>query len=207
MASALAAGFVLGMAIAASPGPIFFLCVRRNLERGWPSGVASGLGVALADAFYAALAAFGVGTLIGLLLGQRRWLELAGGLALLLLAGRMAVSTPAEQRREWGGTSLASSFGSTLGLTLTNPATILSFAAVFAGLGGRLVGVRQGAAWLVIGVLLGSLAWWTVLAVGLSLLRARLSPRPLRVLQLAAATAVGVFGGVAVVSAITARGV
>src|SRR5881628_2135988 len=60
MASALALGFLVGFPIAASPGPISVLVLRRTLARGWRSGLISGLGVATGDAIYAALAAFGV---------------------------------------------------------------------------------------------------------------------------------------------------
>ena len=63
MFSLLLRGFALGFAVAASPGPIFFLCVRRTLTQGRLTGLASGLGVATADGFYAAIATFGVAAL------------------------------------------------------------------------------------------------------------------------------------------------
>ena len=56
-------GFALGFAVAASPGPIFFLCVRRTLVQGRLYGLLSGFGVATVDGFYAALATFGVAAL------------------------------------------------------------------------------------------------------------------------------------------------
>ncbi len=65
MSSVLLRGFALGLAIAASPGPIFFLCLRRTLVKGWLNGLVSGFGVATADGFYAAVAAFGVGAISG----------------------------------------------------------------------------------------------------------------------------------------------
>src|SRR2546428_5020731 len=137
MASNLLRGLVLGFAIAASPGPIFFLCLRRILTRGWSSGVAAGLGVATGDGIYAALAAFGVAAITSALVAQRRWLGLIGGVVLLVLGLRSLLSSPAKAEPESvsvkGG--LAAGYLSTLGLTLTNPATILAFAAVFACLG------------------------------------------------------------------------
>ena len=78
MARALALGFVVGFPIAASPGPIFFLVLRRTLARGWRSGLVSGLGVATGDAIYAALAAFGVAVITNFLIGQRRLIGLLG---------------------------------------------------------------------------------------------------------------------------------
>src|ERR1700675_2823858 len=85
MARALALGFLVGFPIAVSPGPIFFLVLRRTLARGWRSGFVSGLGVATGDATYAALAAFGVAAVTNLLIGQRRWIGLAGGMAIFLI--------------------------------------------------------------------------------------------------------------------------
>src|SRR6266850_1860936 len=95
MASVLLRGFVLGFLIAASPGPIFFLCLRRTLARGWLTGVMSGLGVATADAFYAAVAAFGIGAVTSLLAGERRWLVLIGGAVLILIGLRSVFDRPA----------------------------------------------------------------------------------------------------------------
>src|SRR5437868_5331600 len=77
MTRTLALGFLVGLAIAASPGPMFFLVLRRTLARGWRSGLVSGFGVATGDATYAALAAFGVAAVTNILVGQRRWIGLA----------------------------------------------------------------------------------------------------------------------------------
>ena len=79
MASLLVRGFAFGFAIAAAPGPIFFVCLRRTLVKGWLSGLFSGFGVATADGVYAAIAAFGLGAITSALTGERRWLALAGG--------------------------------------------------------------------------------------------------------------------------------
>jgi len=136
MASLLLRGFALGLAIAATPGPIFFLCLRRSLLRGWQAGLASGLGVATADAAYAAVAVFGIAAVTDVLAGLTRWLELGGGLALVVVGVRALVATPATREAEPVSTraGLARAYGSTLGLTITNPATIISFAALAAAL-------------------------------------------------------------------------
>ena len=94
MSSLLLRGFALGFAVAASPGPIFFLCLRRTLARGWLHGLISGLGVATADGLYAAVAAFGVGAIATLLTGERRWLALAGGALLVALGARIVLERP-----------------------------------------------------------------------------------------------------------------
>src|ERR1700688_3232174 len=94
VSSLLIRGVVLGFVVAASPGPIFFLCLRRTLARGWLTGLVSGFGVATADGLYAGLAAFGIGAVTSLLVGERLWLTLIGGIALILLGLRTVVSRP-----------------------------------------------------------------------------------------------------------------
>jgi threonine/homoserine/homoserine lactone efflux protein len=201
-------GFLLGFAVAATPGPIFFLCLRRTLASGWRAGVVSGLGVATADAVYATLAAFGVVAVSAALLGQQRWLTLVGGLALIglgirnLLARRSGgaseqrVPDPQLSRGRELGTYL-----SMLGLTLANPATILSFAAIFTSLGLRPGGGLRPAA-LVAGVLAGSAAWWLLLACGVALVRRRLSLSVVRWISAASAGALLAFGTAAVYRAL-----
>src|SRR2546428_12894390 len=102
MGSVLLRGFVLGFVIAASPGPIFFLCLRRTLARGWLTGVVSGIGVATGDGFYAALAAFGIGAITSWLAGERLWLALIGGAVPVLfwvrtLLGGAQTAAPASR--------------------------------------------------------------------------------------------------------------
>jgi threonine/homoserine/homoserine lactone efflux protein len=96
---------------------------------------------------------------------------------------------------------LAAAFGSTLALTLTNPTTILSFAAVFAGLGlGTTAGDRGSAVLMVCGVFLGSALWWLLLSGGVGFFRCALTPeRLLWVNRLSGAVLVG-FGVLALLS-------
>src|SRR5712692_8471954 len=204
MASNLLRGLVLGFAIAASPGPIFFLCLKRTLTRGWSSGVASGLGVATGDGIYAALAAFGVAAITSVLVAQRRWLALLGGAALLVLGMRSLLSSPATPESDAvpGHARYAAGYTSTLGLTLTNPATILAFAAVFAGLGLGRTGGGTGALVLVLGVLLGSAAWWVVLASLVASFRGRVTPAVVRGISILSGLAILAFGALAVASAV-----
>jgi threonine/homoserine/homoserine lactone efflux protein len=204
MASNLLRGLVLGFAIAASPGPIFFLCLKRTLARGWVSGIASGLGVATGDGIYAALAAFGVAAITSALVAQRRWLALMGGAALLALGLRSVLIRPTRSEPPVptdGG--WMSDYLSTLGLTLTNPATILAFAAVFTVLGLGTTGGRLTATLLVLGVLLGSAAWWVVLATVGALLRTRVTPAVVRGITVLSGLAILAFGTLAVISAVT----
>jgi threonine/homoserine/homoserine lactone efflux protein len=203
MASVLLRGFILGFAVAASPGPIFFLCLRRTLVRGWLNGLVSGLGVATADGLYAALAAFGVGAVTTAMVSQRRWLVLAGGVVLLVVGLRTLLNGPksAEPTLPAHGSEPAWAYVSTLGLTITNPATIVSFAALVAALGIGIGGGYVRPTLFVIGAVLGSATWWCVLAGAAAALRARVTPNVLRAVSTFSGLAIAGLGMLAIESA------
>jgi len=171
-------GFLLGLAIAAPVGPIGVLCIRRTLAQGRAIGFVSGLGAATADVMYGCIAAFGLTAISGVLVRQQAWLRLLGGLFLCYLGAKTLLSRPADQAANAEGRGYGGAYFSTLLLTLTNPMTILSFAAVFAGLGvGRAGNGYFAAAAIVLGVFLGSTAWWFLLSGGVSLLRGKFDAR------------------------------
>ena len=218
MARALAFGFLIGFPIAASPGPIFFLVLRRTLSRGWRSGLVCGLGVATGDAIYAGLAAFGVAAIVNVLLGQRRWIGLVGGVAIALIGLRTLRSSPLPNPPPegegdfWGfgklphRSHLAGAYLSMVALTLSNPATILSFIAVFAGFGLRVGAGWQPAVALVVGVMLGSALWWLGLTAAVSVIRQRLTPAITRGIGIVAGLALIGFGTVAAASSLAQPG-
>jgi threonine/homoserine/homoserine lactone efflux protein len=174
-----ARGLILGFTIAAAVGPISLLTIRRTLAHGRTYGLASGLGVATADATYGGIAAFGLTAVTSILLGGRLVLGLIGGLFLLVLAIRTITSRPDQVAVADDRPGLIGAFASIFGLTMTNPMTILSFAAIFAGLG--VVG-RGGAdaALLTLGVFCGSASWWLILTGVVSALRTRVTVGALR---------------------------
>jgi len=188
-------GILLGFSIAAPVGPIGVLCIRRTLTDGWASGLVSGLGAATADAFYGSVAGFGLTFISSLLLGQRTWLSLIGGLFLCYLGVRTLLSKPAETAASASGKGLLGSYVSTLFLTLTNPMTILSFAAIFTGVGiTNSAGDYTSSALLVGGVFIGSTLWWLTLAGGASLFRDRFNTNSLRWINRISGVVLTVFG-------------
>ncbi len=191
-----ARGYLIGLAIAAVVGPISVLCMQRTLAHGWRYGAISGLGVATADGLYAALAAFGVTAISRLLLSMQLWVRLLGGVFLIYLGVKAILEKPATQAASASTRKgLSGAYLSILLLTLANPLTILSFAAVFVGLGVD-VGQRTqlAAALVVIGVAIGSASWWLLLTGGVTLLRARLTPRWLIWINRLAGCVILVFG-------------
>lgn len=203
MSSLLLRGFVLGFAIAASPGPIFFLCVRRSLVQGRLTGLLSGFGVATVDAFYAGVATFGVAALAAGFAAGRRPLAIVGGVLLIILGARILLErvSAAPTSDPVTGRGLAWAYASTVGLTITNPATILSFAALAATLGLGTSGSLIRPAAVTLGVLVGSAAWWCVLVATVSVVRARLTPQVVRGISLFSGAAIAILGILAVASA------
>ncbi|HEU4725333.1 MAG TPA: LysE family translocator [Candidatus Eisenbacteria bacterium] len=170
-------GLLLGFSIAAPVGPIGILCIRRTLSESRASGFASGLGAATADALYGCVAAFGLTIVSELLVKARAPMAWGGGAFLLWIGWRTMRARPPElgaAAAAGAAPSLWSAWASTFLLTVTNPMTILSFVAVFAGLGlGSRAHGPAAAVALVAGVFGGSAAWWFALSGSVSLLRAR----------------------------------
>ena len=189
-------GLAIGFGIAAPVGPIGVLCIRRTLADGRAVGFASGLGAATADAVYGAVAAFGLTLVSRALVGQRVWLQAAGGIFLCYLGVRTWLSTPASSTEASGPRGgLFSAWVSTFALTLTNPTTILSFVAIFAGLGlGAVAGGYGAAALMVSGVFLGSAIWWLLLSVGVGFFRSALTRHGLRLVNRLASVIITAFG-------------
>ncbi len=204
----LAKGLLMGFAIAAPVGPIGVLCIRRSLAEGWLTGFLTGLGAATADGFYGGVAAFGLTAISGVLVAEQGIIRVVGGLLLCYLGVRTLLAKPAlEAASARRGRGLLGAYATTVGLTLTNPATIISFATVFAamGLAGSVGGSIAAPGLLTLGVFLGSACWWLLLSGGVSLLRSRLTTGALGwVNRLSGVILLG-FGVVALVSGIIGR--
>jgi threonine/homoserine/homoserine lactone efflux protein len=171
-------GMILGFSIAAPVGPIGVLCIRKTLQFGRFSGLFSGLGAAFADSIYAVIAAFGLTVISNFLLAGQFWFRLIGGVFLLYLGWKTFVAKTATDSKHVPHTTLLNDFISTFFLTITNPMTILSFLAVFAGLGLSSVhGDYLQAGGLVVGVFLGSAIWWLLLSEGVTLFRKKVSEK------------------------------
>lgn len=177
--SAFAAAFAVGIAVAAPVGPVGLLCIQRTLRGGFAHGLASGLGVATADGLYAALAALGLAWVSRVAQSLQTPLAVAGGLLLVVLAYRAwaGAGEPGEAAVASDMKGLFGLYFSALALTLANPQTIMSFAAIMAGLGAAVASPSDGPVF-VAGIALGSAGWWLFLSAAVGLARAR-APRAL----------------------------
>ncbi len=174
-------GLIIGLAIAAPVGPIGVLCINRTLSAGFAAGFSTGLGAATADGLYGAVAAFGLTAVVGAMLALQDPLRVGGGLFLVLLGILTWRRPPATAAKATAPSSLFAGYSTTVLLTLGNPATILSFLAIFAGLGlAEAPGDLPAALTLVAGVFLGSALWWLGLSGTGAVLRHRLPDATLR---------------------------
>ena len=194
-------GLLIGLSIAAVVGPMSILCIQRTLQKGQRYGLISGLGIATADAAYGCIAAFGLTLIAHFLVSQQFWIRLLGGLFLVYLGIRTALSKPAARAATAKASGFISAYISTLLLTLTNPATILSFVAIFAGIGvGGASKSYSSAIAVVFGVFVGSVLWWCILTSVVSFLRTRFIATWLLWMNRVSGGVIMLFGVVALVS-------
>jgi len=197
--TALLRGLIIGFSIAAPVGPIGTLCVRRTLAKGRAYGFLSGLGAATADALYGCVAGFGITFVSSVLIQQQQWFRLIGGVFLCYLGLRNFFAAPAQEIHASEKSGLTGAYVSTFILTLTNPMTILSFGAIFAGLGAAEGGTREAVV-LIVGVFAGSALWWFLLSGIASVFRRTVTPQGMRWINRVSGIIVLVFGIVALAS-------
>lgn len=194
---------VIGIVVAAPVGAMGVLCIQRVLAHGWRAGMATGAGIATADAGYAALAAFGVTAVSQWMVAYQAQFRIVGGIGLLWLGWR-AVRTPPAPAAAAAVDSprLAVLYSSAVGLTLTNPMTIMAFAAIFAG-AGLVAQAGTGSALVVtLGVALGSFGWWLALSTGVWAVRHAVSDRVMLVVNRISGGLLAVFGLAAVIAGV-----
>ncbi len=175
-----ARGLIIGFSMAAPVGPIGMLVIRRTLAGGRLLGLCTGMGAAVADTLYGCVGAFGLTFISSFLMGHAFWTKLVGGLFLCYLGIGTCWAKPTQGEGTLSHVRYAGALFSTVLLTLANPVTILSFMAIFAGLGlGTGNGGYAAAGVVVAGIFLGSTLWWVILSEGVSRVRHRLSPSTL----------------------------
>lgn len=191
-------GFLIGISIAAPVGPIGVLCIRRTLSNGKLTGFLSGMGAASADMVYGAVAAFGLTVVSNLLVENAFWLHIVGGVFLLYLGIKTFLEKPADHAAQASQSGYFSAYLSTFFLTITNPMTILSFAAIFAGT--MLTEKTSSPLVLVLGVFLGSAAWWLTLSLGVGWMRDRLTAVHMAWINRISGAIIIIFGVMALIS-------
>ncbi len=187
-------GLAIGAIIAMPFGPVGMLCLSRAIAMGLRVGLLSGVGAAAADAFYGAVAAFGLTFVSDFLATHARLLQIGGGLFLVGMGLRLALDTAPPKPADVPQRRYAGAFLSVFLLTLTNPLTVVGFLAIFAGFGLGQVETRVSEASAVVaGVFCGSMVWWAAIAFGGKLLRLRLLSR-MRTIKRVSGGMIAIFG-------------
>lgn len=165
-------GAVIGFSIAMAVGPISLLCIRNALLRGFLPGFATGLGAACADGVYGAIAGFGITAISSVLLSGRSILQVMGGLFLCYLGVQMMYKKGIADKEVNAPARLLTIFTTTFFLTMANPMTIISFIAIYAGLGvGESNNTMVAAGLLTAGIFFGSALWYLLLSGAIALLK------------------------------------
>jgi threonine/homoserine/homoserine lactone efflux protein len=172
-------GIAIGFTMAAPVGPIALLCIKHGLNYGFWSAIFSGLGAAFADFIYACVATYGLTYVSSFLLEHNKLLRIVGGLFIAYLGYQVYKTEPQRKQTDTVGTGLLQTFIATFFLTITNPITLLAFAALFTTFGIKEL-TTSDASLLAAGVFAGSALWWLILSTCASLLRARITPKFLR---------------------------
>jgi len=190
-----AQGAAIGFAVAAPVGPIGMLCIKTTLEKGRVAGFCAGLGAAVADTIFAAVGALAISLVGNFLSMEQAWFKLGAGIFLIvfgLYLARKPAITPENGEKVPPG--LWAEFTVTLLLTLANPSTILSFAAVFAGVTAGGGYALQTMPALITGVFIGAAAWWLTLGQIVGLIRHKISQAGLVLINRGAGLALVAFG-------------
>lgn len=177
MFSHMLKGLIVGLSVAAPIGPIGVLCIRRTLLQGQLPGFISGLGAATAHALYGMISVFGISMISRFLLGNIHWVHLIGGGYLCYLGTKLIFKPNIQVKPLSDKNNLWKNYCSSLFLTLTNPMTLLSFSAMFTGVG---VLKQHGSfttnSIIIFGVFLSSALWWLSLSSFISFFRHKMSP-------------------------------
>ena len=197
-------GMVMGLIAAVPIGPVNLICIRRSFAYGPVNGFVSGLGAALGDGVFAAITGFGLTWVAQLIEGYATIIELIGGAMLVYFGFRSFMAAPMVKMDDGdgdGATNLLRAIASTFALTVTNPATLLAFTAMFASLGGLAGGAGSyvDAGFVVAGVVGGSAGWWLALTTVIGLFHARIDEKAMRIINKVSGVLVAIFGLVVLV--------
>ncbi len=198
-------GVGMGLIAAVPVGPVNLICIRRTFAFGPLNGFVSGLGGALGDGVFAAVTGYGLTWAAQIIQGYSVIIELVGGVMMVFFGWRAVLAgvppdddgdCPAKVEKDRASASLAKAIASTFALTITNPATLLFFTGMFAGLGSLAGGPGDftDTSFIVLGVVGGSAGWWLVLTTVIGLFHTRIDGNRVLAINRICGFLVAIFG-------------
>lgn len=195
-------GLGIGLAVAVPVGPINLMVIRHAIKGGFREGIFTGLGAVVGDGFFALVVAFGLTAVSSFIADYEQGIRFVGGSFLLILGLRTMLANPnahalaVSREGDNGIGNHIALLGTTFLLTVTNPATLMGFVFIFSAAGVLVLG--SGGYWdasvLVVAVMIGSLAWWAILAGLVSYFRDQLSLRALKRINQGSGGMLALFG-------------
>lgn len=177
--SLIIAGVAIGLALSAPLGPVNLIVIRTALRHDLKVAFLAGLGAVLADVLIAGIAAYGIQSISHLILDYSKYLQIVSGVFLVVLGIRTARTHFAASDLTNGPHSAR--FGLTFSLSVTNPALVLGYLAIFSSLSAHLALAASPfrPAIVLLGIALGGALWWLLLSFFIGMLKTRLGPSTL----------------------------
>ncbi len=198
-------GILIGLAASIPLGPIGILCIQRTLSKNQKSGFISGLGAATTDTLFAMIAFFSLSVVMSFIESNMTWIKIVGGICIIAVGANIFFSNPVVQirRNRAGKSNPWQDYVSVILFTITNPAYILVFVALFAafGISNDSLGEVSGMS-MIVGIFAGCSLWWFALTTTVNLLRKKFRPRHLLWMNRISGALIMLLGGVAILSTI-----
>lgn len=178
----LVKGFIVGMGASIPLGPIGVMCVQKTLSKGRNSGFITGLGAAVTDTIFAAIAILGLAYIQRFIDYYENYVLLIGGLVVALLGLKIFLTNPVKQiRLPKGSKKHLEDFFSALLMTITNPGAIFLILGMFAFVGVNTVGqsIDRTLSLTLWGVFMGASTWWFILSTSINIFRKKFRLRQL----------------------------
>jgi threonine/homoserine/homoserine lactone efflux protein len=188
-------GIIIGLTLAVPVGPISLLCIQRTIADGRLHGIFSGLGVATADSFYAAITVLGLTVISGLIIAQHSLFRFLAGIILILIGIRIFMSAPAGVSAKSEHETYLKDYLSMVAIAIANPLTLVFFLVILPGLGVVIHGFSLLPAMeFVAGVFFGSTLWWIILCGSVGSVRSHISAKNLGLINRVSGLLITCFG-------------
>lgn len=198
MIEELIKGIIVGLGASIPLGPIGILCIQRTLSKGKWSGFATGMGAAISDIIFSAIALLGLAFVNDFLTTYREWVMLFGGAVVAGFGLKIFITNPIKQikRVQEGNHQYIQDFASSFIMTITNPGAIFLIIGMFA-----FIGIDSGSyefglvlAPALLGVFIGTLGWWFTLSTVINMFRNKFRLKQLLVTNWIAGTIIMAIG-------------